>query len=947
MEAVPKPVSSAMGLYYLKRPFKTTKYATMNTKRYFLLLLLSAFWAIPAVVWATHNRAGEIHIRQIGPLTIEATIITWTKASSINADRDTLTICWGDFVCQAVNRTNGPNNKGVVYPGDIKYNTYVAIHTYAGPATFRISMTDPNRIAGILNVNPPSSENIPFHLETVYSFQDPQFGGTNTTPYLLQPPIDQACTGKPFKHNPNAYDPDGDSLSYEFIVPLQSVSVPVPNYSYPNFIKPGSNNQLSINRKTGDILWTSPQQSGEYNLAFIIISWRNGAPIDTTVRDMQILVETCNNNPPVVKTVDKICVVAGNLVKFNVTGTDPDAGDKVQLTALGAPLSQTSGTSKAIFSSPSGFATPPVYGVFTWTPPCEQISNQAYTVVFKAVDSSSVDVPKLADLKTVEIKVVGPAPEDPKISAQLGVVDLSWEKPYFCDKAAGNYFFGFSVWRKEGSNPFIPDTCTPGLAGRGYTELTFITKDSLNGRYFYQDTAVERGRTYCYRILAKFARISGGGYPYNIVESLPSDEVCVQLPRDLPLITNVSVLNTDPSTGQMRVCWSKPVGKDLDTLLNPGPYRYQLLRGTGFGPGALTEVPGASFVAPQFWLANDTCFTDTNLNTKDGPYHYSVAFYVRGENKPLGASNEASSIFLNITSTDQTNILNWQAITPWNNYRYDVFRRNDATGIFDSIGSSLQPRYEDRGLTNGKLYCYYVRSEGTYSIGGVIHPILNNSQENCGVPIDTVPPCPPRLTIHNLCDDPQYLTNEPPYTNALSWTNPNVQCDGSDDAVAYRVWYAADKSQGLAPIQLINGANNLQFKHLLQDGLAGCYAVSAIDSVGNESLRSDSICVDNCPEYRLPNAFTPNGDDKNDVFTPFPGWRFIDHVDFQVFNQWGNQVFNTTEPGLNWTGRDLEGKAVSDGTYFYVCKIYEKRVGGVVLRSGILSGYIELVASNR
>ena len=45
----------------------------------------------PLALFATHNRAGEIHVEQIGPLTLRVTIITWTKASSTNADRDTLT----------------------------------------------------------------------------------------------------------------------------------------------------------------------------------------------------------------------------------------------------------------------------------------------------------------------------------------------------------------------------------------------------------------------------------------------------------------------------------------------------------------------------------------------------------------------------------------------------------------------------------------------------------------------------------------------------------------------------------------------------------------------------------------------------------------------------------------------------------------------------------------
>ena len=111
------------------------------------LFTLLAGLLIPALAFATHNRAGEIHIRQIGPLTIEATIITWTKASSVNADRDTLIICWGDgSPCQNVPRSNG-GGEGIFYPGDLKYNTYVAVHTFAGPSTYRISMTDPNRIA--------------------------------------------------------------------------------------------------------------------------------------------------------------------------------------------------------------------------------------------------------------------------------------------------------------------------------------------------------------------------------------------------------------------------------------------------------------------------------------------------------------------------------------------------------------------------------------------------------------------------------------------------------------------------------------------------------------------------------------------------------------------------------------------------------------------------------
>lgn len=916
----------------------------MNTSLRSLLLFFLLALA-PLALQATHNRAGEIHVEQLGPLTVRATIITWTRTLSFSADRDTLTICWGDGNCEQVVRSNG-GGKGVVLNDKIKYNTYVAIHTYKAPKWYRISMTDPNRIMGIINVNPPQSENVPFHIETIYNFLDPQFGGTNTTPYLLQDPIDNACIGQPFKHNPNAFDRDLDSLSYKLITPLQSVGTAVPNYSFPNEIGPGANNILSLDERTGDILWQSPQIAGEYNLAFIVISWRNGVPIDTTIRDMQIFVEDCQNRPPNVSSINDLCVVAGNTIEFPVFATDPDSGNYVVLTASGGPISNP--FSPATFSAPTGYQLPPVSGIFRWQTACEHISNQPYTVVFKAVDSLDKNTPKLADLKTVNIKVVGPAPEDVQATAQLGEVEISWEKPYVCENAAQNYFYGFSVWRREGTNPFLIDTCTPGLKGKGYTEVLIFTREEKNGRYYFKDTKVERGRTYCYRILAKFARISTGGYPYNLVESLPSEEACVQLPRDLPLITNVSILETDPANGKIDICWSKPVAGDLDTMVNHGPYRYQLLRAPGLSGGTFQAVPGATFTVDNFWQANDTCFSDQGLNTSGQPYHYQVDFYTRGNfDLPLGSTNAASSVFLTVNSTDNTNLLSWDAIVPWTNTEYTVFRLNDMTGLFDSIGKSNNPSYDDKGLINGQEYCYYVRSKGTYSIGGVIDPIFNNSQKACGIPLDTIPPCVPMLTVANICTGGSSIQPDPPYENTLSWNNPNISCPGTDDAVQYRIWYASTEGEPLALLEVIDGADNTLFVHAIEEGLAGCYAVSAVDSTGNESAMSAPQCVDNCPKYELPNVFTPNGDGFNEAYIPFPNWRFIERIDMQIFNRWGNVVFETTDPAINWDGRTPAGDAVAEGTYFYVCKVYERRVDGVVLRQDVLSGYIEVMRGGK
>ena len=249
-----------------------------------LLILLIAISAN-----ATHNRAGEITYIQTGNLSVTATITTYTVESSVPADRDSLEICWGDGDCEWVPRNNGPNNQGQSLGNDIKLNTYVASHTYPGLGHYQISMTDPNRNGGILNVNPPSSDNVPFHIQTSVTFFNPQFSGFNNSPVLLQPPLDIACVGQPFIHNPNAYDIDGDSLSYELIVPLQATNTQVPNYSFPNSINPNPlNNVHSLNAVTGDFTWDAPQVPGEYNIAMYIICllYTSPSPRDATLSRM-------------------------------------------------------------------------------------------------------------------------------------------------------------------------------------------------------------------------------------------------------------------------------------------------------------------------------------------------------------------------------------------------------------------------------------------------------------------------------------------------------------------------------------------------------------------------------------------------------------------------------------------------------------------------------------
>lgn len=922
------------------------------------LLIISFCFFASSDLFATHNRAGEISVEQIDPLTVRATITTYTKASSIQADRDSLTLCWGDGTCDVLVRINGPDNNGnripdgERLPNDTKFNIYTAFHIYPGLGTYKLSMTDPNRNGQILNVNPPNSDMVEFHIQTVYTLLNPQFEGSNNTPRLLQPPIDIGCTGQTFIHNANAFDIDGDSLSYHLITPLRGIdmeteeAIQVPNYLFPEQIDPGPDNDHFLDPVTGDFVWRAPQRPGEYNIAFVIVEYRQGIPLDSTIRDMQILIEDCNNQPPEIEVAEEFCVIAGETLEFDILVTDPDEPlQLVALSALGGPFEVE--ISPARLEVAPGFQEQPLVGRFIWETACEHISDQNYSVVFRAIDNQEIvdtrgEISFLSTLKTVRIKVVGPPPEDVQAIAVPEEIQVTWEKPYSCEDAANNFFQGFSVWRRIGSNQFPLDTCSPGLIGRGYTELTIgLIQDMEDGRYIFRDPDVERGRTYCYRILANFAQLSAAGNPFNLVESLPSDEICIQLNRDVPLITKVDVVTTDNNDGSININWTKPSAMDLDTILNPGPYRYRLSRAIGINGTDFQPIPGADFESQFFGNANDTTFLDTNINTVESGYNYLLQFFVNNSSEPLGDVAPASSIFLSAAPTDEAVNLSWEESVPWDNFEYTIFRQNDQ-GIFDSIGVSSIPSFTDNGLVNGVEYCYKVQGIGTYGIEDIITPLLNFSQELCSTPRDNVAPCAPDLSVSNICDNATGQVAEDAFVNMLEWTNPNEVCPDVDDVEQYNIYYTPVEGGDFSLIETLIFAQQTTYEHQPDLGIAGCYAVTAIDSSGNESIFSNIVCVDNCPSYTLPNTFTPNGDGTNELFRPFP-YRFIDRIEFKVFNRWGGLVFETEDPDINWDGTNLSGDALKDGVYFYVCRVFESRVTGVTEQEEILNGPIHLI----
>ncbi|MDX2002772.1 MAG: gliding motility-associated C-terminal domain-containing protein [Chitinophagales bacterium] len=903
-------------------------------KRY-LLFLLGFLASLDA--FATHYRAGELTYRVLSYLSFEVTVTTYTTDINVPPDSDTVQISWGDGTTSSAFRiAQQPLGN------NIKKNVYRDTHTYPGPRPFYvISVTDPNRIGGITNINNGiATENIPFYIEDTLRVFDPAFTGFNNSPILLNAPIDFANVGDLFYHNPAAYDPDGDSLVFELIPSKQGMGSNVPVYLYPDEVQPIANNNFTINSQTGEIIWDVPQRTGIFNIAILVREYRDGNLMGTVLRDMQIIVKQEFNNPPVIADIRDTCIVAGTLLTINVTATDPDPGQTVILTAAGGPLDADT-INPADFASTSnvGFAN----GIFDWQTECGHIREQSYQVVFKAQDdyTSGFNQLPLTDLETWIIKIVGPSPENLQATAVGDNIDLTWQSPYICDGSETNKFQGFSVWRREGSNPFVIDTCTPGLDGRGYTKIA-----DLVTAYTYTDTAVARGKQYCYRILAEFAEKTQFGLLYNKVSSLASNEACAQLKRDLPIITNVTVDITDVANGQITVKWVKPLVPDLDTIQNPGPYTFNVFRAEGFTGGA-GRVQVATTNSPFLGTLNDTVFTDNGLNTQDLPYHYEIEFVSNGNS--LGFTEQASSVYLTVRPNDRQLDLSWEASVPWLNELYEIYRLNPVTAIFELIDTTDTTRYSDVGLINDSLYCYKVQTIGRYTITGLPEPLLNFSQEACQRPRDTIPPCPPTLMVANPCNgindgDVCTLTGDD-LKNLLSWTNPNNSC--ANDTKGYYIYYSPPGDSAFLKVDSILIDTDTSYRHSYNNSLAGCYYVTAIDTNANESDSSNNVCVDNCPCYRLPNVFTPNADGDNDFYKPLEPYRFISRVEMKIYNRWGALVFETENPAILWNGNTTKGnKPLPEDTYYYVCKVFEIRVDGERESDSVLSGFIHLIRGN-
>nr|WKN36855.1 gliding motility-associated C-terminal domain-containing protein [Tunicatimonas sp. TK19036] len=826
---------------------------------------------------------------------------------------------------------------------------------FPGPKTYTISFREFNRNADILNMT--NSVNTPFYIETQVVIDGIQ---CNSSPVLTNPPVEGAVVGKRFVHNPGAVDPDGDSLSYKLVIPKQDA----PNENFPNGVyvdgyqdphiydqqtapetaitQDGTGpSTLTLDPITGELVWDAPALQGqvgsinEYNIAFIVEEWRQIEGewylLGYVTRDMQILVENADNEPPVLEIPADTCIEAGTVLEVNISGSDPDMDD-IAFSSFGEVFEIVN--SPATFS-PTDAQPSPGEGTFRWETNCGHVRAGTYQINFKVSDTEPATGPPLADFGIWNVTVVAPAPQVVSAQAAPGrAVDLDWEA-YSCGAVDD---VRIQIWRKPDSTDFVPENCQIGIPP-GYELVAEVDRSVVS----YLDEGLEPGVNYCYRLVAVFP---------DGASSYASEEICAEMKVDAPVVTNVSVSETDENEGIIEIAWRSPF--EIDESLFPPPYSYQVVRGTGFGENGSEEIISG--------IISDTSFVDIELNTLNEPFHYKIYLF-DASGDLIDSSAVASSVRLEPTPRVGSIELDWQANVPWSitssdfPYHYVYRNRVDPNDpgkfvLIDSVNvtaSGLQ--YTDDGATTGGPlsdeleYCYYIETQGSYGNEKLNPPsFINLSQVACAQPNDTIPPCEPlaiSIPTGTTEECEAQVAGKPcgttDFMNRIEW-EANIEGDCDNDVRFYNIYFSA-VGQSDSTFNLVGTSTETFFEHTGLRSLAGCYRISAVDRSGNESTLSAPVCVENCPNYLLPNVFTPNGDGYNDTFRPLgltssnmedfsaecP--RFVQSVKVHFYNRWGKEVYayesTATENSINinWDGRTESGSLVSAGVYYYVADV--------------------------
>lgn len=852
----------------------------------------------PFMTRASHIIGGDMYYEYLGGSTYKVYISAYRDCLSSGADFDSPLILGvfrknsnvmvGVYRVPYFGKVRVPvqfNNPCVVPPSNIcvENSVYsITVELPPLPGGYVLSYTRCCRGPQINNLSNPDDQgltltvNIPGIEDNNYQNSSPRFSGY--PPLLL-------CNNDDLVFNHSATDPDGDQLVYSLATPYQGGTSfdpapnppPAPPYrqvqwagAYSPTIPLGPGSSLTIDPNTG-VLTAAPNLAGRYVVGIRVSEYRNGVLISSMIRDFIFQVFNCNI------TMRAILPSQDQMVNFNGFCTG-DYTVNFQNNSFG-------GTNyKWNFNDPNSGAN----NTSSLFAPSHTYSDTGH---YRAQLIVNPGWP-CTDTATVDIYIYNSLTLNHNTPAAQCLTNNSFQ---FNANSSGP---ATTIYQWN-----LGNTATTPLANGNNVTTSFNTPGIKN-------ISIKAKHSVC-EIVKNFT-----------IEVLPSPTTQFTVPQDYRC-EGLEVQFNNTSTNSQGNLWTFGDGTSSTDLnpshqyTNPGTYTVKLVTTNG---GLCKDSLQTTLVLNEKIILGlppqpDKCILDNSYD------------FVGTGTGPIG-----TDYFLTITDGQATRITGKQLL----NYSFQNVGDHQVTlsGEFEGCRKDttidikiIRVPFIDFKLNDGLACVPFAASFLNQSIGDTelfyewdfgngdtsteIHPSTIYTAEG----VYTIKL---RLWAHEGCVD-TLTVKKTDYV----WVYPKPEAAFSTDKTV------------LDPCN-----SGVQFKNLTAGDL---YIQYDFDDSGARSNDTDPFYIFNNEEYHyvrqyvetahgcrdtaeiviyvnpftvfIPNSFTPNGDEFNQTLKTA---LYYDPVDWEliIFNRWGEKVFESHDPKIEWDGT-YNGKKAPDGIYNY------------------------------
>ena len=241
-----------------------------------------------------------------------------------------------------------------------------------------------------------------------------------------------------------------------------------------------------------------------------------------------------------------------------------------------------------------------------------------------------------------------------------------------------------------------------------------------------------------------------------------------------------------------------------------------------------------------------------------------------------------------------------------------------------------------------------VTDEGSYTVSAIVNGCPSPVSEPVVVVVNSIPQALISADENVVCENGTLELQVSPTADAYLWSNGlttqsiNISLSGiytvtvtvsgctNEDEITIgekaipTVQLGADTTLCFGETVSFNAFNSLANSYAWSTGetsseitvsAEGDYGVTVSNECGNNS-DTVTVTVEACAcKLVSPDAFTPDGDGKNDLFKPSYDCSINNYI-LRIYNRWGQLVFESLNPNEGWDGR-FKGRDQPVGTYGY------------------------------